>query len=244
VAARAPLAASACFPEVAVESGVREPVENNKWASGPFFFLRCVRSFAAANGGLGVARITNELVAMVERTVTGLGYELVELERFGHGLLRVTLDTVQPGGIGLDDCEKVSRQLTHLFAVEHVAYDRLEVSSPGLDRPLHGLRDFERFVGAEVALQLLLPHAGRRRLRGTLLATGGERGAEWIRLRESPPPETGGKAHGARSKRAKVPEMPVFELALAEVDKARLVPQVDFGSKARPSAAPTEERSQ
>lgn len=194
-----------------------------------------------------MARITDELVALVERTVAGLGYELVELERFGHGLLRVTLDTPQPGGIGLADCEKVSRQLTHLFAVEHVDYDRLEVSSPGLDRPLHGRRDFERFVGAEVAVQLLLPHQGRRKLRGTVLATGGEPGAEWIRLRESPPQPgpAAGKAHGSpRAKRAKAPEMPEFELALAEVDKARLVPQVDFGSKARPAAAPTKERSE
>ena len=191
-----------------------------------------------------MARITSELVALVERTVAGLGYELVELERFGHGLLRVTLDTPQPGGIGLEDCEKVSRQLTHLFAVEHVDYDRLEVSSPGLDRPLHGRRDFERFVGAEVALQLLLPHQGRRKLRGTVLAVGGETGAEWLRLRESPPQPATGKAQGARSKKAPVPELPVFELALAEVDKARLVPQVDFGSKARPAAAPTKESSE
>ena len=191
-----------------------------------------------------MTRFSSELASLVERTVTGLGYELVELERFGHGLLRVTLDTPQPGGIGLDDCEKVSRQLTHLFAVEHVEYDRLEVSSPGLDRPLHGLRDFERFVGAEVAVQLLMPHQGRRKLRGTVLATGGEPGAEWVQLRESPPQPAPGKAHGARSMWVAVPEMPVFELALAEVDKARLVPQVDFGSKARPAAAQTEERSE
>lgn len=210
----------------------------------PIFFSARRSQLLRSAGGAGVARITNELLALVERTVAGLGYELVELERFGHGLLRVTLDTPQPGGIGLEDCEKVSRQLTHLFAVEHVDYDRLEVSSPGLDRPLHGARDFERFVGAEVALQLLMPHQGRRKLRGTLLATGGERGAEWIRLRESPPAPALGKAHGPRSRKAKAPEMPVFELALAEVDKARLVPQVDFGSKARPSAAPTEERSE
>ncbi len=193
-----------------------------------------------------MARITNELVALVGRTVAGLGFELVELERLGHGLLRVTLDAPQAGGIGLDDCEKVSRQLTHLFAVEQVDYDRLEVSSPGLDRPLHGRRDFERFVGAEVAVQLLLPHQGRRKFRGTVLATGGEPGAEWIRLRESPPQPApaAGKRPGARAKKAKAPAMPEFELALAGVDKARLVPQVDFGSKARPTAAPTEERSQ
>ena len=194
-----------------------------------------------------MARLTNELADLVERTVTGLGYELVDLERAGHGLLRVTLDTPQPGGIGLEDCERVSRQLTHLFAVENVDYDRLEVSSPGLDRPLRGVRDFERFVGAEVALQLHSPHEGRRRLRGTVLASGGEPGAEWIRLRETaakPAPAAGKTRGGAKSKKAMAPEMPVFELALAEVDKARLVPQVDFGSKARAAAAPTKERSQ
>ena len=74
-----------------------------------------------------MTRVTDELVALVERTVAGLGYDLVDLERVGHGLLRVTLDTVRPGGIGLEDCEKVSRQLTHLFAVEHVEYDRLSL---------------------------------------------------------------------------------------------------------------------
>jgi ribosome maturation factor RimP len=187
-----------------------------------------------------VTRIANELTALVERTVTGLGYELVDLERVGHGLLRVTLDTVQPGRIGLADCERVSRQLTHLFAVENVDYDRLEVSSPGLDRPLRGARDFARFVGAEVALQLYAPHEGRRKLRGTVLAAGGEPGAEWIRLRESAPPPAAeaAKARGrSKAKKAVAQEMPEFELRLAEVDKARLVPQVDFGSKARAAAA-------
>jgi len=194
-----------------------------------------------------VARVTDELTALVERTVTGLGYELVDLERAGHGLLRVTLDTPQPGGIGLDDCERVSRQLMHLFAVENVDYGRLEVSSPGLDRPLRGARDFERFIGAEVTLQLHSPHEGRRKLRGTVVASGGEPGAEWIRLRESAPqpgPAAGRAAGGAKSNKAKAPEMPVFELAVADVDKARLVPQVEFGSKARAVPAPTKERSQ
>ncbi len=194
-----------------------------------------------------MTRVTNELVTLVEHTVTGLGYELVDLERAGGGLLRVTLDTVQPGGIGLADCERVSRQLTHLFAVEHVDYDRLEVSSPGLDRPLRGARDFDRFVGAEVTLRLHAPHGGRRRLRGVLLATGGEPGAEWIRLRESAPQPSPDAARPRGRQKAKQPaasELPELELRLAEVDKARLVPQVDFGSKARAVAAPHEERSQ
>lgn len=193
-----------------------------------------------------VTRIAGELMALVERTVDGLGYELVELERTGRGLLRVTLDTARPGGIGLDDCERVSRQLTHLFAVEHVDYDRLEVSSPGLDRPLRGLRDFARFVGSEVALQLHAPHEGRRKLRGTVLAAGGEPGSEWIRLQESPPEAApaarGAKARAGKAKKAEAPALPQFELRLAEIEKARLVPHVDFGSKAR-QTAPHEERS-
>ena len=183
--------------------------------------------------------------ALVERTVIGLGYELVDLERVGHGLLRVTLDAPKPGGIALEDCERVSRQLTHLFAVENIDYDRLEVSSPGLDRPLRGARDFARFVGAEVALHLHAPHDGRRKLRGTVLAAGGEPGAEWVRLRESPPAVQAParkSPSAARSRKTVVPEMPVFEVAVAEVEKARLVPKVDFRPKAR-EAAPTEERS-
>jgi ribosome maturation factor RimP len=212
----------------------------------PVFFFRAARARAARPWvTLRVARIANELAALVQRTVAGLGYELVDLERAGQGLLRVTLDTSQPGGVGLDDCERVSRQLTHLFAVENVDYDRLEVSSPGLDRPLRGVRDFERFVGAEVTLQLHAPHEGRRRLRGTVLAAGGAPGAEWVRLRESPPqPVPGARRGPAKANRNAMPEMPVFELELAAVDKARLVPQVDFGSKARPAAAPNGERSQ
>lgn len=192
-----------------------------------------------------MTRLTNELLDLVERTVTGLGYELVDLERVGHGLLRVTLDTPTPGGIGLDDCERVSRQLTHLFAVEGVEYDRLEVSSPGLDRPLRSARDFARHVGAEVALQLQAPVDGRRRLRGVVEAVEGEQGAERIRLRESPPQPDAAPRRGRPAARRKsvAPVLPVHEIRLADVDRARLVPQVDFGSKAR-RAAPTEESSQ
>ena len=95
-----------------------------------------------------MAGVGAQLMQLVERTVEGLGYELVDVERAGGGLLRVTLDAPQtPGGIGLDDCERVSHQLTHLFAVEGVDYERLEVSSPGLDRRLTKARDFARFVG-------------------------------------------------------------------------------------------------
>ena len=102
----------------------------------------------------------------VETTVVGLGYELVDLEVSGKGLMRVFLD--KPAGITVEDCELVSRQLTRLFAVEGVDYARLEVSSPGLDRPLKKEADFHRFRGEKVQLKLRLPQEGRKNFVGLL----------------------------------------------------------------------------
>jgi ribosome maturation factor RimP len=186
-----------------------------------------------------VAAVTGDLQALIERTVGGLGYELVEVERAAGGLLRVTLDAAAPGGITIEDCERVSRQLTHLFAVEGVAYERLEVSSPGVDRPLRKARDFERFAGAEVRVQLLAPLDGRKRWQGRILAVSGAPGAERLTLAVTPddeakeavrrvrPPATRARRAGS----APVAEPRKIEFAVAEVDKARLVPMLDFRSK-------------
>ena len=103
---------------------------------------------------------------LVETTLAGLGYELVDLEVSGRGMMRVLMD--KPAGITLGDCERVSHQLTHLFAVEGVNYDRLEVSSPGLDRPLKKEADFVRFRGEKVQLKLRMPLAGRKNFTGVL----------------------------------------------------------------------------
>ena len=92
----------------------------------------------------------------LERTVTGLGYDLVDVERSAGGLLRVTIDRLpdQVYGTGLgeavlvEDCEIVTRQLQYLLEVEAVDYSRLEVSSPGLDRPLKKPADWLRFVSS------------------------------------------------------------------------------------------------
>ncbi len=108
-----------------------------------------------------------ELQALIEPTLTGMGYELVTLERVGRGLLRVYIDA--PDGIGLEDCVKVSNQLTRLFAVENVDYSRLEVSSPGLDRPLVKAADFIRFAGQKATIKLRLPLEGRKKYVGTLM---------------------------------------------------------------------------
>lgn len=107
-----------------------------------------------------------DLQARIETTVNGLGYELVTLERAGRGLLRVYID--KPDGIALEDCVRVSNQLTRLFAVEDVAYERLEVSSPGLDRPLVKEPDFIRFRGERAQLRLRMPLDGRRNFVGVL----------------------------------------------------------------------------
>ena len=103
---------------------------------------------------------------LVEMTVNGLGYELVDFERSGRGLLRVFID--KPQGISVDDCQAVSKQLTRLFLVENVDYDRLEVSSPGLDRALKKEADFVRFAGQKEKLKLRLPLAGRKNFVGVI----------------------------------------------------------------------------
>ncbi len=103
---------------------------------------------------------------LVETTLAGLGYELVDLEVSGRGMMRVLMD--KPAGITLEDCEQVSHQLTRLFAVEGVNYERLEVSSPGLDRPIKKEADFVRFRGEKVQIRLRMPLAGRKNFSGIL----------------------------------------------------------------------------
>jgi ribosome maturation factor RimP len=107
-----------------------------------------------------------DVVKLVEMTVSGLGYELVDFERSGRGLMRIFID--QPEGISVDDCQTVSNQLTRLFLVENVDYDRLEVSSPGLDRPLKKEADFVRFAGEKVQLKLRMSLAGRKNFVGVI----------------------------------------------------------------------------
>ncbi|MFM2407797.1 MAG: ribosome maturation factor RimP [Pseudomonadota bacterium] len=103
---------------------------------------------------------------VIETTVTGLGYELVDVEHAGGGLLRVYLD--KPEGIDVNDCQIVSNQLTRLFLVENIDYDRLEVSSPGLDRPLKKEADFVRFAGEKAKFKLRMPLNGQKNFVGLI----------------------------------------------------------------------------
>jgi ribosome maturation factor RimP len=152
-----------------------------------------------------------------QRTVAGLGYELVDLERSGGGLLRVFIDrvsgTVYPTGasesVTVDDCEAVTRQLQYVLEVEQCDYTRLEVSSPGLDRPLKREADYARFVGSTIALTLKLPLAGRKKFEGVLAAREGG----WRLVMPAKP---------------KGQEAQALDFVLAEVRDAHLVPVVDF----------------
>jgi ribosome maturation factor RimP len=113
-----------------------------------------------------------DLQLLLESTLRGLGYELVDFEWSGQGkLLRLFID--KPDGIVVEDCVLVSDHLTRLFAVEGVDYERLEVSSPGLDRPLKKAQDFERFAGNEARVKMRVPVNGQRNFIGILRGTRG-----------------------------------------------------------------------
>jgi ribosome maturation factor RimP len=141
---------------------------------------------------------TEELIAPV---VTGMGYELVDLQVSNRGgLLRLFID--KPGGIGLEDCAAVSRQLIRVLEVEGVEYDRLEVSSPGLDRPLRKAGDFARFAGQKADVRMRTADAtGRRRFVGVL--RGEEEGRVSLEL-----------------------DGQTVALAIDDIDRARLVPEL------------------
>src|SRR6478752_6764211 len=120
--------------------------------------------FVSASRGANMAA----LQAVVEPVVTGMGYELVDLQAANGGrFLRLFID--KPTGIDVEDCAAVSRQLSRVFEVEGVDYDRLEVSSPGLDRPLRKQADFARFAGQKADVRMRTADAtGRRRFIGRL----------------------------------------------------------------------------
>jgi ribosome maturation factor RimP len=143
-----------------------------------------------------------DLSGLLEKTVGGLGYEFVDVELANHGrLMRIFIDKV--GGVNVDDCAAVSNYLTRVFAVENVDYDRLEISSPGLDRPLKRAKDFERFSGERVQVKLRIPINGRKRVAGVLQNVR-EDGFEL---------DVDGE---------------LLSIAFADINKARLVPNIDW----------------
>ena len=182
----------------------------------------------------------------ISQTVTGLGYDLVDIERTSGGLLRVTIDMPYVQGaeqfINAEDCEKVTRQLQFVLEVEGAAYSRLEVSSPGIDRPLRTEQDFARFTGELIDLTLKAPigvaasagttiSASRKKFRGTLESVPGGWQIVWT---EEPAVKPGQKVS-----KHKVPApLQALGFTLDEIAQARLAPVVDFKGR-RPKGAPT-----
>lgn len=141
-----------------------------------------------------------DLREKLETAVTGLGFELVDMEMSARGkLLRVFID--KSGGINVGDCALVSNHLTRLFTVENLDYDRLEVSSPGLDRVLKKRSDFERFSGERAQIKVRMPISGQRNFVGVLRGISGE----FLQL------EVDGR---------------MLSLDMANLEKARLIPNL------------------
>jgi ribosome maturation factor RimP len=174
--------------------------------------------------------------ASVEQTVTGLGYDLVDIERSAAGLLRITIDMpYQPGVpeqfVNVEDCEAVTRKLQFLLEVEAVDYKRLEVGSPGIDRPLKTPVDFNRFAGVDIDLTLKEPigvtgsdiAANRKKFRGLLETT--ELPDTWqIVWTDEPAPKPGQRV----SKKRPPAVYQAMRFTLDELREARLAPIVDF----------------
>ncbi|WP_312305754.1 ribosome maturation factor RimP [Pulveribacter sp.] len=192
------------------------------------------------------------LQQIVEQTVTGLGYDLVEIERSAGGLLRITIDMpwtapevdAPPAPeqfITVEDCEKVTRQLQFALEVDGVDYARLEVSSPGIDRLLRHEQDFIRFEGEVVDLTLKQPigsaaggavAANRKKFRGALERA--ESGGWQIVWSDEPPPKPGQRV----SKKRPPAPVQVLGFTLDELREARLAPIVNFkGRGAKDGAA-------
>jgi ribosome maturation factor RimP len=196
---------------------------------------------------------------IVEQTVSGLGYDLVEIERSAGGLLRITIDLPwvppQDGAapteqfINVEDCEKVNRQLQFALEVDGIEYKRLEISSPGIDRPLRRLQDFERFVGHVIDITLKAPmgaaaggqvHASRKKFRGTLekvVAADGASGWQIV-WSDAPPVKPGQKV----SKKRVPPPLQALGFTLDELRESRLAPIVSF--KGRGGAGSVDEDAQ
>ena len=182
---------------------------------------------------------------IVAQIVSGLGYDLVEIERSAGGLLRITIDLPwkQPEAgavaveqfVNVEDCEKVTRQLQFALEVDAIEYRRLEVSSPGIDRPLRHVQDYERFVGHMVDITLKAPmgaaasgqvSANRKKFRGVLekvVAVDGASGWQIV-WSDAPAVKPGQKV----SKKRAPPPLQALGFTLDELREARLAPVVNF----------------
>jgi ribosome maturation factor RimP len=169
-----------------------------------------------------------DIAKIVATAISGLGYELVDFERGTHGTIRVFID--KPDGISVEDCAAVSNHLTRLFVVELIDYERLEVSSPGLDRPLKTLDDFRRFSGQPVKVRLNTMVDNRKRFDAVAEFIEGDRITFRLLDDAGVVASRAGKRIGAAiaKKKAAVEPSAVVKIsvALADIERARLIPDV------------------
>lgn len=158
-----------------------------------------------------------DIFTLSQEALSTLDVELVDVERAALGLIRVTID--RPEGVRIEDCEQVSRQLSRVFEVENVDYRRLEVGSPGIDRPLKKLADFQRFIGERVEVKLSEAVNGRKVFSGVLAGVA---------------PETGTAGADMPFERfsiefeAKKGETQQVTFTFSDVERAKLDPVLDF----------------
>ncbi len=168
--------------------------------------------------------------------VSSLGLALVEVERAANGLLRVYIDRPDGNGsVTVEDCSTVSNHLSHLFTVENVDYERLEVSSPGLDRVLKSAADFVRYQGQPVKVRLSTAVDARKRFSAIVQAVAGSN-VVFVLIDESDADgvgNTGAKKRSNAKSKAKVKaDMTVataqqtITVELGQIEKARLIPQL------------------
>ncbi|MBL8525310.1 MAG: ribosome maturation factor RimP [Betaproteobacteria bacterium] len=174
--------------------------------------------------------MSRDVGTIVGASVSGLGYELVDFERTASGLLRVFID--KPEGIGVEDCADVSNHLSRVFLVENIDFSRLEVSSPGLDRPVKTLADFARFAGSKAKVKLSTMIDQRKRFDGTIKSVVGESVVFSIAN------DDGGKSAGSVAKKspgnlkakekkaASKPSDVLITVPFDSIERARLIPEI------------------
>jgi ribosome maturation factor RimP len=155
-----------------------------------------------------------DIFAVAQQALLGFDVELVDVERAPLGLLRVVID--RPEGVRIEDCEQVSRQLSHVFEVENIDYKRLEVSSPGVDRPLRRPADYVRFAGQRIELRLSEPVQSRKVYTGILrVAADGVLPPFSLEYEDQ------------------AGQLQTLPFSFDDVDRARLDPILDFKGKKR-----------
>ena len=165
-----------------------------------------------------------DLFALTEQALAGMDVELVDVERAALGLLRVTIDRI--GGVRIEDCEQVTRQLSRVYEVENIDYKRLEVGSPGVDRPLRNDADFQRFAGERIEIKLREALDGRKVFSGTLFVVSEEAPADSV-------PAVGRKAEFGIEFEAKKNDIQVVKFTFDDIERAKLDPVLDFKGKKR-----------